>query len=303
MTLPGFATPEGTARFAKRFPSARFRSFRNLALSPLGIGTYLGPEDSATDSRYAEALVRALERGVNVIDTAINYRRQRAEQTIGRVLAQRRVPRDEIVIATKGGFIPPGMDTSMLAPGELIGGCHAMTPAWLNDQLSRSLNNLGLQTIDVYYVHNPEVQLEEVEREEFLRRMRAAFETLERAVSDGKIRLYGTATWSGYRQPGMLSLDELVAIAREVGGEEHHFRVVQLPYNLAMPEARDLGVLNALRSHAMYSMISGSILQGKLAQELTRALLFVRNTPGVGTALVGMSRAAHVDQNAALLLS
>jgi len=133
--------------------------------------------------------------------------------------------------------------------------------------------------------------------------MRAAFEALERAASDGHIRVYGTATWNGYRARGQLRLDELVAIAREVGGERHRFRVVQLPYNQAMTEARDQGFFDAARAAGIYTMISGTILQGRLAGDLEAALRFVVDTPGVGTALCGMSRVAHVERNAAVVLS
>jgi predicted aldo/keto reductase-like oxidoreductase len=115
----------------------------------------------------------------------------------------------------------------------------------------------------------------------------------------------------------------VVAAAREVGGPDHHFRFVQLPYNLAMLEAftganqtvdgRTASVLEAAAAHGIYVMTSASILQGRLARSLPaalrehvpdletdaqRALQFVRSTPGVGTALVGMRRTAHVDENA-----
>ena len=300
---PGFATPEGTSRFAARFPRVKYRRWGELSLSPLGLGTYLGADDDATDARYADAVVRALALGVNVLDSAINYRNQRSERAVGRALREAGVPRDGLVISTKGGFIPRGMDTRILGPGELVAGCHAMTPAWLADQLRRSRDNLGLDVIDIYYVHNPETQLGEVPRDEFLRRMRAAFEALERAASDGHIRVYGTATWNGYRAPGQLRLDELTAIAREVGGEGHRFRVVQLPYNQAMTEARDQGFFDAARAAGIYTMISGSILQGRLAGNLEAALRFVVDTPGVGTALCGMSRREHVERNAAVVLS
>src|SRR5438552_3643655 len=121
------------------------------------------------------------------------------------------------------------------------GTCARMTARYLRDQIDRSRANLGLETLDVYYLHNPETQLDEVERGEFLIRMRAAFEALEEAVSAGSIARYGTATWTGFRAdpdaPDYLSLAELVAMARDVGGNDHHFNVIQLPYNLGMTEA------------------------------------------------------------------
>jgi aryl-alcohol dehydrogenase-like predicted oxidoreductase len=204
-----------------------------------------------------------------------------------------------------------------------------MTPRYLEDQIERSRVNLGVETIDIYYLHNPETQLGEISRPPFMRRLRAAFEFLETAGRDRRIGVYGTSTWSGYRQPqaarDFLSLPDLVALAEEVGGPEHRFRVVQLPYNLAMPEAFTLAnqgagralvpLLEAARQLGMYVMSSASIYQGQLAKNLPpliarflpgldtdaqRALQFVRSTPGVGTALVGMKTAGHVAEAARL---
>jgi aryl-alcohol dehydrogenase-like predicted oxidoreductase len=204
-----------------------------------------------------------------------------------------------------------------------------MTPAYLEDQLTRSLGNLGLDSIDVYYVHNPETQLEALGHEEFAKRLRVAFEFLEKAYSDGRIGCYGTATWNGYRQQpdsrGYLSLAAVASIAREAGGEANNFKVVQLPYNLAMPEAltsanqvvdgESLSFLMAADRLGITVMCSASILQARLAQGLPpfvgealkglntdaqRAIQFVRSTPGVTTALVGMSRRAHVEENLAV---
>ena len=337
--LKGRATSEGTAAYrATRgagTADGHFREWRGLSLSSVGIGTYLGHDDDATDALYEDAIERAIESGINVVDSAVNYRRQRSERAIGRALGRAvragGAPREGVVIATKGGFLPfdgpapPGL----LRPGDLVAGCHCMTPRYLEDQIERSRVNLDLETIDIYYLHNPETQLGEVPRPEVMRRLRAAFELLESAARDRRIGLYGTATWSGYRQPqgarDFLSLPDLVALAEEVGGSEHRFRVVQLPYNLAMTEAFTLAnqradrepvpVLEAARRLGVYVMSSASIYQGQLAKNLPpviarflpgldtdaqRALQFVRSTPGVGTALVGMRTAAHVAEAARL---
>src|SRR5207237_10671600 len=122
---------------------------------------------------------RALELGGNVLDAAINYRHQRSERTVGRALAaacMRGIGRDEIVIASKGGFIPRGLTP---APGlDVVAGIHCIAPAWLDDQIARSRENLDVATIDIYYLHNPETQLEEVDPPTFETRMRDAFATL-----------------------------------------------------------------------------------------------------------------------------
>ena len=76
-----------------------------------------------------------------------------------------------------------------------------MTPAYLQNQLEQSLRNMNIDCVDVYYVHNPESQLGSVSEEEFYSRLRAAFERLEQNIAQGKIKMYGVATWNGFRVP------------------------------------------------------------------------------------------------------
>ncbi len=352
---PGLATPEGTAAYRDRFAEAtaegHYRPYQDLWVSSIGIGTYLGDEDEETDRLYRESVALCLDLGCNVIDTAVNYRCQRSERSIGEGLqdafVKGGVRREEVVVTTKGGFIPfdgqqpTSQDdflgyvvNTFLAPGiiqkeDIVAGCHCMAPAYIEHQLETSRKNLGLGGLDVYYIHNPETQLQEVSREEFLSRIRVAFETLEKNVSDGKISYYGTATWSGYRQKSdaqdYLSLAELVDAAKEVAGADHHFKAIQLPLNLGMPEAVALAnqpvngettsLLNAANEFGISLMASASIFQGRVAQNLPdfvgeafpglqsdaqRALQFVRSTPGMTVALIGMKQTAHVDENLAL---
>jgi aryl-alcohol dehydrogenase-like predicted oxidoreductase len=348
MSMTNGATPQGTRRYAERFSSivgcGHFRNQQRLWMSSIGLGTYLGHWDERTDQMYQEAIKRAIELGCNVIDSAINYRFQRSERAIGVALKQLfdsgKASRDEIIVATKGGFFPfenePPRDPrrwiieNLIEPGiarpDQIVDSHCMSASYLENQLAQSLRNLSLDTIDIYYIHNPETQLEGITHDEFLRRVRAAFEFLETAVSDGRIQFYGTATWNGYRRPpgshDYLSLAELVSIANEIAGPDHHFRVIQLPYNLAMPEALNLenqaidgewlSTLEAASRLGITVMCSASLYQGHLARGLPfeirqalkglstdaqRAIQFVRSTPGVTTALVGSAQRAHVEEN------
>jgi aryl-alcohol dehydrogenase-like predicted oxidoreductase len=348
MKLAGWATAEGTQRYRQRFEGKispeHFRSWQGLGLSSIGIGTYLGNYDADTDQQVRSAVVSAVESGCNVIDSAINYRCQRSERSIGaalKELAARGFGRDEIVVATKGGFIPYDaappenvrdyFEQTFVKPGtakfsDVIAGCHCMTPGYLLNQLDCSLNNLELECVDIYYVHNPETQLGKISREEFNDRLLRAFEALEGTVRAGKIRMYGTATWNGYRNdPGAsdyLSLSEVVELAAQAGGKDHHFKVIQLPLNLGMTEALSLRnqrlnetsvtILEAAQEFDIGVMCSASVLQGQLTRNLPsiisdtfhgletdgqRAVQFVRSTPGVTTALVGMKRTEHVQEN------
>ena len=182
--IRGSATPAGTVAYRTALAAAKrnghFREWRGLALSSVGIGTYLGADDDATDALYEAAIERALLSGINVIDSAVNYRHQRSERAVGRALVKAtgagRVPREAIVVATKGGFLPfdGPAPLGLLGPGDLVGGAHCMTPRYLEDQIERSRTNLDVETIDIYYLHNPETQLGEIARPLFMRRLRAA---------------------------------------------------------------------------------------------------------------------------------
>jgi len=347
--ITGRATPEATAAFAARFPNlpGNFRPMFGLAASSLGMGTYLGETDRETDEMYWEAVRYVISGGVNVIDSAVNYRLQRSERVIGAairdLLNEGRIAREEIIVASKGGYItfdgemPPDprayfqeafVKTGLIGPQDLVDNSHCMTPKYLDAMIGQSCANLGLETLDVYFLHNPEGQLAAVGRTEFLRRVRLVFELLERKVADGVIGVYGTATWNGFRvrpdSKDYLSLQELVDLAAQVGGTNHHFKVIQLPYSLAMPEAftmpnqkvssedQNLTLLEAARLLGIAVWASASLLQGRLAAGLPdmvggameglrtdaqRSIQFVRSTPGVNVSLVGMKSADHAAEN------
>ena len=349
------ASVDGTARYAARsrdrFADGFYRQgLAGLTLSSIGIGTYLGDCDDAEDARYSATIARAFTSGINLVDTAINYRCQRSERAVGsaieQVLATGQIARDELVVCTKGGFVPLAdsppesreayreylerefFDTGVMTPDDLVAGGHSLAPGFLRYCITRSRRNLGVRTIDVYLLHNPEQQLATLAPQSFRERLRAAFMVLEDAVGRGEIARYGCATWTGLRvapgTKGHLSLQELVEIAREVAGDRHHFEVVQLPISLAMPEAirvptQPLGrsrqlvpLLEAAAALGISVLASASLMQAQLAQGLppgVRALVpncrtdaqcalsFVRALPGVTSALVGMRTVAHLEEN------
>ena len=312
-----FATSEGTTRYTDRFAPYRdaafYRSVMGLEISSLGIGTHLGDVDDATDAAYIDALVAAGEGGVNLFDSAINYRQQRSERCIGAAL--QRLQRDEIVVCTKAGFLMPGAVPASLKPEQMVGGMHSMDPDFVADQIERSLANLGVDTIDVFYLHFPETQLGFVSREEFDARLVRAFGRLEELMERGKIRWYGAATWDGFRQKGALSLQRMMELATQAGGPSHRFRFIQLPFNVEMVEAfveKPESVLDAALRLGVAVVASAALSQTRvlanMPERLTgqlpgletaaqRAIQFTRSTPGIAAALVGMSRREHVLEN------
>lgn len=348
MTINGFATTEATSTYRNRFANVapnHFRKQQDLFLSSIGIGTYLGNADDATDQKYRDSVVRAVQLGANVVDSATNYRFQRSERAIGDALnsliTEHGYQRDEIIVCTKGGYIPfdgapprnvrDYLEETFVKPGicnfdDFVGGSHCMTPAYLQNQLDQSLRNLNLDCIDVYYIHNPESQLGYVSEQEFYYRVGLAFERLEENRKQGKLRYFGVATWNGFRvsqeSKEYHSLSRLVEVAASVGGVDHGFRFIQLPFNLGMPEAltlinhevngESMTTLEAADVLGITVVSSASILQGRVARGLPEgvksalgslptdgqtAIQFVRSTPGITTALVGMSHVEHVEEN------
>ncbi len=348
--LTGHATPEATARYRDRFPKLRdagnYRQLPNatgqLCLSSIGLGTYLGEPDDGADIEYTEAIVAALRSGINVLDTAINYRHQRSERNIGAALKifADELQRDEVFVSTKAGYLsfdgnlpadPRGyvmreyIESGIVDPTQLTGGMHCIAPAYLENQIDRSRKNLGLETLDLFYLHNPESQLSDISREAFLDRVKGAFIMLENQVKAGKLTFYGMATWKGFRVPDTardyLDLFAIAAVAEEVGGKSHHFRFLQAPFNLSMPEAYSLPnqgageekmpLFAAAAQLGIAVMGSASLYQGRLAHSLpesvgeilgmktdsANAIQFARSAPGLTTALIGMGHKEHVEEN------
>ena len=351
--IPGRATAEATSGFAERFAASFapdfYRKAAGLTVSSIGMGTYLGECDDEEDARYVSVLTEGIANGLNLLDTAINYRCQRSERAVGTALRNAidagLAAREEIVVCTKGGYVPlegvppesrqqydEYLDQEYFGRGtmtraDLVAGGHCLTPAFLTNQVERSRVNLGVECIDFFYVHNPEQQLDTVDRTRFREVMLHAFSALESAVADGIVGAYGCATWNGFRtfaaSRNYLSLSELVDIAREAGGASHHFRVVQLPVNLAMTEAvraptqsengKNVALLDLAQDLDIAVVASASLMQSQLAQNLPgavrsmfpafetdaqRAIAFVRSLP-VGAALVGMRSLGHLTENLA----
>ncbi|MFN4012572.1 MAG: aldo/keto reductase [Aquificaceae bacterium] len=318
------------------------KEFLDLRLSDLGVGTYLGELDQRTSQGYKEVISHALKEGVNVIDTAIVYRYMKSERDVGQVLQG--VKRERVILSTKGGYIPYDVDsgvdpkeyfyenfiyTGIVDQRQMSPQGHYLSASFINWCLEKSLENMKTSYIDIYFLHNPEEQLNFVSREAFNRKIRECFEYLEEEVKKGRIKYYGLATWFGFRvSPASrqyLNLKELVSIAQEVSGQDHHFRFIQLPYNLGMPEAytmknqeiegEKLSTIEACQRLGLYVYTSASIYQGrvigrvpkelkeklKVDSDVLASLQFVLSTPGVGTALVGMSKMEHLKENLKIL--
>ncbi|MFB6108835.1 MAG: aldo/keto reductase [Haloplanus sp.] len=343
------ATASGTwgyrDRFGEAFGRTYFRRFGPGVVSSAGLGTYLGDPTDAVDDRYEDALVAGLDGGANVVDTAVNYRCGRSERVVGRALDRAEVDRESVVVATKGGFLPfdgdrpddPGaylretfVDGGPVDPGDVAAGVHCVAPDAVEAMLDRSLSALGVETVDCYYVHNPETQLRVRSRQAVYDQLEATFERLERRIEAGDVARYGVATWDAFRVPpdhdAHLSLPEVLARAEAaadaVGHDASGFAAIQLPFNALMADAFTVdahdyegerrSALETAHALGVDVFTSASLAQGDLTRSVPdaiaevsgetraqRALNFARSAPGVTCALVGASDPDHVAENLA----
>jgi aryl-alcohol dehydrogenase-like predicted oxidoreductase len=342
--ITGYATPEGTKKFAERQNQdshENYKNVHNLTLSNVGIGTYLGNPDTETDKLVEDAIKKSILGGINVIDSAINYRAQKAERSVGNAISQlidnNDISREEIFVSTKNGYVTNDGDikedlmqyvmreygkTGIVKEGDISPGYHCMTVPYLNDQLERSLKNLGLDCVDLMYLHNSVEGQTHLPREQFLKNLKDVFEFYEKKRKDGKIRFYGMATWECFRvtqeNPLFLQLSEVMDLAMEVGGTEHGFRFIQLPFNLMLDQAyltknhnvggKTVSALEAAKEFNLGVFTSVPIMQGKLLaanaipefgnfSASVRLLQFVRSTPGITAPLIGHKLESHVKEN------
>ena len=263
-TVRGHATPDLTRAFADRFPALAPHGHvplggTGLTAGRLGFGCYR-IDDRTSDHR--KALLQAVGAGCNLIDTSTNYTDGASERLVGaavRELVGGGVERGGLIIVSKIGYVQ-GVNLELALSRESSGapfpemvrymeGCwHCIHPEFLEDQLNRSLERLGLETLDVCLLHNPEYFLSdaarrsggdpEAARVEFYRRLREAFGFLESAARHGRIGCYGVSSNTAVNEPGdfeATSLTRMLEAARDAGGDEHRFRVLQIPMNLFEP--------------------------------------------------------------------
>jgi aryl-alcohol dehydrogenase-like predicted oxidoreductase len=348
--LNGYATDSGTKRYMEYAiqrgkPSNHFRLFDGLYLSSIGMGTYLGDLSTEDDNAMENAVYESIKSGaINVIDTAINYRAMKSEKSIGRALLRLRkegiISRDQVFICTKNGYITndgdyPSIDvmeymqrmfisTGIIKSDEISSGYNVLNPNYVERCIEKSLTNMHLSAIDLVYIHNAfESWHEDIKREEFMQMLSRVFEVYERYRSINKIRYYGMATWTCFRVPPdnkeYLSLEEVVNLAKKVGGKQHGFRFIQLPYNLAYSEAlllkgqnvgteKNLTILEAAEKLNIKVFTSIPLFQSRLLRaqipdymgltdQVTKLVQVIRSSPSVIAPLIGYKKPQHIEQN------
>lgn len=261
MGIGGFASLNGTkAFFSKReMDNGLLRKTEAFYSLPIAIGTHLGNFSDEHSELYIEGLTYGLKNGVNFIDTAINYRGMRSEKDIGKVLKNLIVEndvvhRDEIIISTKGGQIfgdillglPPldYLDKVLVKDGIIDrknvnivdNHRHTLEPKFYEYSIDLSKKNLGVDTIDIHYIHNPEISMNVLGEELFYKKFEKLISFYEGQVEKGNIRFYGIATWYALLEEigsrWHISIKTLIDIVKSIAGENNHFKFIQLPFNI-----------------------------------------------------------------------
>ena len=346
------ATFEDTLNFAKKFSQHKdfYIKHNNLIFSKLGLGTF-NKEPYKEENylfHYIEGVKEAIKNGINLIDTASNYRYGQSEKEIGIALQElfeeEITKREELIICSKGGFIqleypfPKNpyswieeniINNSLATLDDIELDQHCMTPDYLEWSCKKSLENLGVKTIDIYFLHNPEIQISKLGYKKFLKKVETIFRRFEKMVEMGMIKYYGIAVWNGFIDESTkehINLEDLVDIALKVGGDNHNFKYIQTPFNIAktsiytMPTQKVKGeectLLQAAHRLKIGVISSSSLLQMNLFKksfkpetgylldskmilenDIQLALQFVRSTPGLISSLFASKVPVHIKKN------
>lgn len=299
--LLGQATESSTKNYADKIwqnnpkisPNT-WRVMEGLTVSKIGFGSY---RTNGNEENKA-ALKKALLNGVNLIDTSINYMDSESEKFIGETLTElcekNFITREEVVIITKGGYLQSehlleaeesGIEEIVKVNDQLW---HSIHPTNLEKQLNQSLDNLNLETIDGYLLHNPEYFIGHAlaqtggERTEELEnlyygRIEKAFEFLEKMVQEGKIAFYGVSsnTFGVERQQGDHTnltrvFEAAQSAAQKAWGRKKRpmFRMIELPINIM-----ELGALKNVNTTAHIVDGTEEVSTLELASRMNLAVL------------------------------
>jgi voltage-dependent potassium channel beta subunit len=286
-----------------------------VKVSEISLGSWLTYGGYVADEQATACIRRAFELGVNFFDTANVYRRGAAEEVTGRALKDFR--REDYVLATKVYFpMGDGPNDRGLSRKHVTEQCHA------------SLRRLGVDYVDLYQCHRPDL---DTPLEETLR-------ALDDLVTQGKALYVGVSMWSAERLDEARRIQEKLNLDPIVSNQPEYSMLTRDIEEQVLPTSKQLGI-----GQVVYSPIAQGVLAGKykpgespppntraatpgdadfmerymrddvlevvqdlrpIADELgvtmaQLAIAWVLREPGVSSAIVGASRPEQVDENVA----
>jgi len=208
----------------------------NLQVSRIAFGTWeLGGDWGATDAQAAMGAIRhAADLGVNFFDTAHGYGFGASESLLAQALQGR--PRDQVVIATKGGLRPD--------PGRRV--ARDASPDWVRRGVDESLQALGTDYIDLFQVHWPDPKTPFTETADVLADLVAA----------GKIRHVGVSNFDTDQMEEFSSALQVETLQPPYHLFRREIEASILPYT----SAHDIGVL-------VYGPLAHGLLSGAMTEE------------------------------------
>ncbi|GAB4171390.1 MAG: aldo/keto reductase [Calditrichia bacterium] len=270
-TISGKATVAGTFDYIEhhKVPAHQIPEV-GWYLSRYGLGTY---RMSIQNEEHLAVLKKALTSGINVVDSAINYMDEQSERLIGKALTEiineTDIQRDQLILISKAGYIQGTLLQKMKELEAANKGYehllkisdqiwYSLDPQFMKDMVDLSRKRMGVDTIDIYLVHNPEYALQySIQQKKdsfdpalddylFYQQLKKAFIALEEKVKEGSIQFYGVSSNNLPTPPemqGHVNILKVFAVALEAAeevwgdGTNHHFRFVQFPFNLLESQA------------------------------------------------------------------
>ncbi len=307
------------------------RGYSKNGISKLALGTHLGDFSEEDSKKYIDAISYALTNGITAIDGAINYRGMCSEKDEGiaiRILMEKgMLKREDFCIASKAGLLfgdaragmnPKRYLTEILEPKgislndfhEYHGLYQTLKPAFFEVALEKTLVNLGLETLDIHYIHIPEITRSALSEEEFYDRMEELLEWYESKVREGKIRYYGIAlefmVEEADEDKWHFEIEQIQIRANKAANGKSHFKYVLFTYNLLCPYAatvpnqevkgRKLTIIDTCKELGLSTVGSMPFAMGDGFQQYTAKELLDFALSGVDHVIVGSKNIAHIRE-------
>jgi methylglyoxal reductase len=228
----------------------------NIRVSALGAGCWPlgGPDENLgmpmgwseiDDATAFAALERAFQRGVTLFDTADVYGHGRSERRLAGLIAQ--VPRNDVVLTSKVGYFAGTA-------------AHGYDPRHMRHQLEQSLQNLGIDFLDIYFLHHQDFGPDD-------RYLDGAVQAMRNFQAEGLVRAIGM------RGPHRFALDRLTTQPHLRGDKIARFRglfhtvnpdILAVRDNLLTPADRSAGIFALADAHQCGVLVNKALGQGLL---------------------------------------
>jgi aryl-alcohol dehydrogenase-like predicted oxidoreductase len=227
----------------------QFRKLGNgpLEVSELSFGTWLTVAGGIGREQAIRCIHAAIDHGITLFDTANQYGAGEAERVLGEAL--RSYPRDRYLIATKLYF-PVGDEPD-----------HGLSAAQIEKQLDRSLQRLGVDTIDLYQCHrfDKETPLEET------------LTALDRAVRSGKARAIGFSEWTAEQIEAAATIAAGKNLVPFSSSQPQYSMLWRKPESQVFPACARHGIGNLAFSPLAHGVLTGKYAPGALPPPGSRA--------------------------------